>query len=636
VPKPFFVDTDRRIAIRAAIAEATPGDVVVIAGKGHEDYQILGTTKIHFDDREEAAEAVRGRWRRTIGEIALDVPVRVEGDPRVAITRVVIDSRIAAPGDLYVAVRGDTHDGHQFCDAAIAAGAVAVMVDREGRPPGLRVPVLEVADTRIAFGAIAREHRRRWGERASLTTIRGEEPTRRLVAITGSAGKTTTKELVRAALSECAATHAADGSLNNETGVPTTLLGLHVLHRFGVVEMGMRGVGQIEYLTKLAEPDVAVVVNAGSAHIELLGSIDAIAAAKAEIWLALRPGGTIVRPADDERLAAHARKHQPSARTVMFGDADRADIRLTRYLPTTTGSLLTLDVFGERRELLLHLIGRHAAINACAALAAAHAAGASIDQALAGLAHARPAAMRGEIVEVAGRYVIVDCYNANPASMAASLRALAERASPELARVQRLITEIRRVGKPNSFTELMDKIRALGVEVRGHMTSLDADDIARIKRALEQEKRANTPANDESQGAATSAPPKLQGAVIRGRRTPSERVPRATPDPERGSAQLRTPRAIAVLGDMLELGDHAPAAHHDIGTLARELGVGVIAIGDQAKAIAETAGGEIVADPGAAAEHALARTEPGDWILLKASRGMRLERVLAAMRERAR
>src|SRR5688500_10408649 len=116
VPRPFFVDPDRRTAIRAAIAEATPGDIVVIAGKGHEDYQILGTAKIHFDDREEAAAAVAAR-------------PRFEGGT----SRVVIDSRIAAPGDLYVAIKGERFDGHDFCAAAVAAGAKAVMVERDKR-----------------------------------------------------------------------------------------------------------------------------------------------------------------------------------------------------------------------------------------------------------------------------------------------------------------------------------------------------------------------------------------------------------------------------------------------------------------------------------------------------------------------
>ena len=559
VPRPFAVDVDRARAIRAAISEAVPGDVVVIAGKGHEDYQIIGTTKHHFDDREHAAAAVAERELRSLAEVARDAggeatpvdaaygvasamrhpvgTVRVADGPahdpaktaydvaaatrgtastahdvsaRIhagAIHRVVIDSRIAAPGDLYVAIRGEAHDGHAFCGAAVAAGASAILVDH---PVAVDAPSIVVRDTRLALGALAHAHRRRW--------------TGALIAITGSAGKTTTKELTRAALALAGPSHAAEGSLNNETGVPLTLLGLRAFHAFGVLEMGMRGAGQIEYLTRIAEPDVAVIVNAGSAHIELLGSTEAIAAAKAEIWLGLRPGGTVVRPFGDDRLAALARRHRPSARQLTFGETG-ADVALVDYRPSDAGGELVLDVFGERHMLALGLVGRHAALDACAALAAAHAAGASIASALRGLAHARPAAMRGEIVALAGRKLIVDCYNANPASMAAALRTLAERAG-------------------------------------GHT-------------------------------------------------------------------------ALAVVGDMLELGSHAAAAHRDVGALAKELGLGVIALGDQAATVVAAAGGdaEPAASPAGAAARALARTRPGDWILLKASRGMRLERVLDAMRD---
>jgi murE/murF fusion protein len=498
VPRPFFVDPDRRTAIRAAIAEATPGDVVVIAGKGHEDYQILGTTKIHFDDREEAAAAVKLRAARALDELARDAGGTTTA--AALVDRVTIDSRQCAPGSLYVAIKGEHHDGHAFVGDAIGRGASAVMVDHFTGT----MPSIIVGDTRDGIGKLSREHRRRW--------------TGKLVAITGSAGKTTTKELTRAALAMAGTTHAAEGSLNNETGVPLTLLALRGFHQYGVVEMGMRGKGQIEYLTKLAEPDVAVVVNAGTAHIELLGSTDAIAAAKSEIWLGLREGGTVVRPAEDERLAKWAREYQPRARHVTFGEAE-ADVTLIRYEPTDDGGIVRLDVFGELRELRLHLVGRHAAIDACCALAAAHAAGASIEQALAGLARARPPAMRGEIVELGGRKIIVDCYNANPASMSAALRTLAERGVP----------------------------------------------------------------------------------------------------------------AIAVVGDMLELGDYTAKAHREIGELARQLRLHVIALGDQARLVADASGGEVADSPADAAKRALAAS--GQWILLKASRGMRLERVLDSLKE---
>jgi murE/murF fusion protein len=521
VPRPFLVEADRAIAIRAAIAEAVPGDVVVIAGKGHEDYQIIGTTKHHFDDREQAAEASTLRETRLLaglardagGEISVASGTRARTEPNAPenlINRIVIDSRKAVPGALYVAIKGEQHDGHAFCAAAVESGAVAVMVEQVAEVP---VPQIVVGDTRIALGKIARHHRRAWPGK--------------IVAITGSAGKTTTKELTRAALAAAGPTLAAEGSLNNETGVPLTVLGLRLFHEFGVIEMGMRGAGQIEYLTRIAEPDVAVVVNAGSAHIELLGSMDAIAVAKGEIWLGLREGGTIVRPVDDDRLGHLARTHRPKARHVTFGEAD-ADVTLVDYKPLDAGGALVIDVFGARHEITLHLVGRHAALDACAAIAAAHAAGASVAEALAGIGRARPPAMRGEVVELGGRKVIVDCYNANPASMAAALRALAERAH--------------------------------------------------------------------------------------GR------------------------KGIAVVGDMLELGEHAPAAHRDVGVLARELGLGVIALGAQAATVTAAFGdgGEIAESPAAAANRVLERTTPGDWILLKASRGMKLERVLDAIKETVR
>jgi murE/murF fusion protein len=544
VPKPFFVHVDRRIAIRAAICEATPGDVVVIAGKGHEDYQIVGTTKHHFDDREEAAAAVLERFRRSVAALGDDVEegewgilLGMHGDPETRISRVVIDSRIVAKGDLYVAIVGENHDGHDFVNAAIDAGAPAVVVagrETAATEPGggkviampraphagaSKAATIIVDDTRYAIGSIAAAHRKRW--------------TGKLVAITGSAGKTTTKDLTRAALADAGPTHGADGSLNNETGLPLTLLGLRPYHDYAVVEMGMRGPKQIEYLTRLAEPDVAVVVNAGSAHIELLGSTDAIAQAKSEIWMGLREGGTIVRPHDDVRLYRWAHAHRPTARHVTFGEAG-ADVALVEYTPLDAGARCVLDVFGQRYDLVLGLVGKHVAIDACAALAAAHAAGASIDQALAGLSRAKPPSMRGEIVDVGGRKVIVDCYNANPASMTAALRALAER---------------RRDGS-----------------------------------------------------------------------------------------------GLAVVGDMLELGEYAPLAHREVGELARSLGLGVIAIGEQSSRVVDAyrgapgsdAGAEPTTTPVDAAKRALERTKPGDWILLKASRGMRLERVLEAMKEAVR
>ncbi len=515
VPSPFYVDIDRRTAIRAAVAAATPGDIVLIAGKGLEDYQILGTTKIHFDDREEAAAAAALRPSWTVSQLAAETGGTVKGDGATAVNRIGIDGRAAAPGDLYVALKGHRFDGHDFIAQARGGGAAAILVEPGRAPEG--VPAVEVDDTLKALAAIAGAHRARWG-----LVDRG----RSLVAITGSAGKTTTKELTRAALAGAGSTLAAAGSLNNESGVPLTLLALRAHHRFGVIEMGMRGAGQIAYLTGFTRPDVAVVVNAGTAHIELLGSTDAIAAAKAEIYDGLDASGIAIAPADDDRLTSRARGK--GGRLITFGEAASADVRLVGYHPFGPGGAdLHVDALGERRRFRLPMIGRHNAVDAMAALAAALAAGVGVDVALAGLERARPAAMRSEVKEIGGRHVIVDCYNANPASMAAAIDTLMEL---------------------------------------------------------------------------------------------------------RGSA-----RAMAVIGDMLELGDLADEAHAAVGERLGELGVPVVAMGTHKQTVAEATGTPALSwttdDPAAAARQVLAMTEPGDWVLVKGSRGMRLERVIDALVE---
>jgi MurE/MurF fusion protein len=534
VPNPFFVSVDRRTAIAAAVSEATPGDIVLIAGKGHEDYQILGATKIHFDDREEAAAAMRLRPRFHLDRIAAALQVSC-GAPEVVASRVVIDSRIAAAGDLYVAIVGERLNGNDFVSAAFEAGAVAAIVAKQDAERVLatlneeqRPRVLVHQDPRQALGVVAAGHRQRWGE----------DPTRKLVAVTGSAGKTTTKELIRGALSAVGNTHAAHGSLNNETGVPLSLLALREHHRFAVVEMGMRGAGQIEYLTKMARPDIGVVVNAGSAHIELLGSTDAIAAAKGEMWMGLAEGGVVVRPAQDERLAKWANHWSSAARTLTFGESVDADVQLTGYrtdlVPGQASLKMKVSNGAQRVELegTSRLLGRHAAVDAACAVAAAVAAGVDASVALAGIANVRNAAMRGEVVVVDGRNVIVDCYNANPASMAASLQMLAE----------------------------------------------------------------------------------LAGPVVNGARS-----------------------GLAIVGDMLELGGFSQAAHQDVGKQIDQLDLGVIALGHWRNEVLTHAVHVIACDddPSAAAAAALAATKAGDWILLKASRGMRLERVLEAMTKRS-
>lgn len=524
VPDAFLIDVDRRRAIVAAIAEATPGDVVLIAGKGHEDYQILGKTKVHFDDREEAANAIAGRRRWTVDDIINATGATVEGTEaqlkEAVFSRLTIDGRQATQGDIYVAIAGERFDGHRFTKQAVVAGAGAVIVANGKDIDAGDAIVFRVEDPRAALGMLARHVRRDWAAAGGKT----------LVAITGSAGKTTTKELVRAVLASQGHPLASRGSLNNETGVPLTMLGLLPIHDTAVIEMGMRGAGQIDYLCDFAEPDVSVVVNAGTAHIELLGSTDAIAAAKGEIFARLPAAGVAVYPADDARLAKHAEGH---GKSLTFGADDRADVALLHYRSTSPNqSELAFKIAGVTRAVRVPFIGRHNAINAACAVAVGIATGMRADAAIDALANAHLPAMRSEVVELADRHVIVDCYNANPASMAAAL-------------------------------ETLDEIRG------------------------------------------------------------------ARP-------------AVAVVGDMLELGDEAKSAHHEVGADAARRGIAVIALGtfrDTVVAGASTVAGATAKaydEPAEAAAAALSMTGSGDWILVKASRGMRLERVVEALSEESR
>ncbi|WP_428262301.1 bifunctional UDP-N-acetylmuramoyl-L-alanyl-D-glutamate--2,6-diaminopimelate ligase MurE/UDP-N-acetylmuramoyl-tripeptide--D-alanyl-D-alanine ligase MurF [Haliangium sp.] len=570
VPTPFFVHPDRGVAITAAVCEATPGDVVLIAGKGHETYQLVGAETLHFDDREEAARAAGLRWRFPLAELAeacggtLSPPPGTAGTADTAgtsCTRVVIDGRQAAPGDLYVAIRGHRFDGHDFCLQAVRAGAAGLLVAR-GFDPRARgfgdddlagLAVIEVDDPRAALAAVARWHRRRWAEAPPFPGSDRARVDKPVVGVTGSAGKTTTKGLIAAALSPRHCVHATPGSFNNETGVPLTLLGLMPYHDAAVVEMGMRGLGQIDYLVGIAEPSVAAVINAGTAHLGVLGSADAIAQGKGEIFGRLDQvpgGGVAVYPIDDDRLAEYART---APRRLSFGAAaghpepgqPRPEVCVIGYAPAVVelgadtgrpGAALTIAVripaaapsgdepvqVDERSAVTIALVGRHNAANAACAVACAVAAGVPAEQAIAGLARARPPAMRGQIRTVAGRQVLIDCYNANPASMAAALATV--------------------------------------------------DELARTRGA----------------------------------------------------------RALAVLGDMLELGDEAPAAHREVARDAAARGIEIIALGAHGPDLAGP-DGPCFDDPEAAADQALARTRAGDWILVKASRGMRLERVVTAM-----
>ncbi len=434
------------------------------------------------------------------GEVVVDGPV-------------VIDGREAAAGSLFAAFVGEQVDGHDHVDQAAAAGAVAVL---GSRPTPL--PTVVVEDVRSALQLLASYVVGRVRAEGDLT----------VVALTGSQGKTSTKDLLAAVLGGAAATIATRGSFNNELGMPLTALRVEPGTRFLVLEMGARGRGHIAELCALVRPDVSVVLNVGQAHLGEFGSREAIAEAKGELVEALAADGTAVLNAGDERVAAMAAR--TSARVVSFGDVPGADVRVEDLvldrLGRPTFRLVTADASAE---VTLRLVGAHQALNAAAAAAAALAAGLDLADVATSLSQVETLSQwRMELRELdRGVVVLNDSYNANPDSVVAALEAL---------------------------------------------VSIAADD-------------AST-------------------------------------------------RTIAVLGEMRELGDAHEAEHRGVGARAAELGVDrVVVVGEAARGIHEGAGERsvLLADNAAAVAWLAEHVAEGDVVLIKASRGARLDEVAATL-----
>ncbi len=330
-----------------------------------------------------------------------------------ALVAVSTDSREAMVGGLFVALHGERFDGHAFLNQARASGAAAALVDTRTTLPdaSAALPRIEVEDTLRALGAIARGHRRRFS------------PT--LVGVTGSVGKTTTKELIAATLSSLGPVLKTEGNLNNEVGVPLTVLRLGASHRAAVVEMGMNHLGEIARLAAIAEPQLGLVTNVRGVHLETLGTLETVAEAKGELYRGLPPDGIAIADADDLRALAQAKAS--GRRVFTFGRA-AADVQLlavTRQDLRGVGFRVRAD--GLEREAQVALIGEHNALNGCAALATALAAGVKLDAAVSSLAAARPAQHRLAVVDLPnGGVLLDDCYNANPSSMLAALATLRE------------------------------------------------------------------------------------------------------------------------------------------------------------------------------------------------------------------
>ncbi len=342
-----------------------------------------------------------------LSDIATVLHGTLQGED-VTVTSVDTDSRRAQPGQLFVALSGEKFDGHDFLSQVAAQGAVAALVSRPLDSP---LPTVLVKDTRLALGQLASWWRQQW----ALP----------LIAVTGSNGKTTTKEMIAAILQvhsgRADAVLATAGNFNNDIGMPLTLLRLRPTHRHAVIEMGMNHLGEIDYLTRLACPDVAVINNAGTAHIGELGSRENIAKAKGEIFAGLRSDGIAVINADSA-FADYWRGLNAARRVVTFGLDANADVR---GVMLDAASSFTLHYQHQAVQVTLAVPGVHNVMNALAAAATSLAAG--VPLADVGLGLQQFAGVNGRLQQKTaanGAVVIDDTYNANPDSMRAALEVL--------------------------------------------------------------------------------------------------------------------------------------------------------------------------------------------------------------------
>ena len=442
----------------------------------------------------------------------------LQAGARPGFTGAAADSRALRAEQLFFALPGERVDGFDFAAQAVSSGAAGVVVaGPRGLPAGCAgVPVIAVDDPRRALGDLAR---------AVRDEFRG-----RVVAVTGTNGKTTTKELCAAALRPLGEVLRTPGNFNTDVGLPLTILSASGTEAAWVLEMVMRAPGEIAYLTAIARPEIGIITNVAAAHLETLGSIEGVARAKGELFAGLGPQATAVLPVDDPLIAAQAGPVAPERR-LTFGGRGAGDVRVLDFVPAgADGAVVRYAVRGTPVVVRLPLCGAHNARNGAAALAAAFAAGVSPVDAGRGLESVALPPHRSAPVAAGGRTILDDCYNANPASMNAALAAL--------------------------------------------------------------------------------------------------------------TAAAGSGRRFGILGDMLELGAGAEAAHRALGRAAGLALCGLCAVGALAPVVVEEARAAglppahalVAASPEAAAATLAPWTAPGDWILVKASRGLRLERAVEALK----
>lgn len=335
----------------------------------------------------------------------------VRGRAEASASAISIDSRRLAPGDAFVAIRGARLDGHRFIDEAVRRGASCLVVSSPSEastlPPAL--PVILVEDTTAALGALARFHRRRFSGS--------------VVAVTGSCGKTTTKELAAHLAGGAGAVLKTAGTQNNHIGVPLTLLQLSSSHQIAVIELGSNHPGEIAYLSSLVEPDVALITNVGPVHLEFFGSLVGVLQEKLSLVEGLRPDGCMVLPGDQIEICLEAsRRAPPGVRRVTFGTSDRCDLQALDVQSAAEGMLIRLRDHLSR--WMVPLVGYHNVENTLAALACVWALGVPLSTAKERLRSFTPVPLRSELVRCGGLTILNDCYNANPLSFARALETL--------------------------------------------------------------------------------------------------------------------------------------------------------------------------------------------------------------------
>lgn len=444
----------------------------------------------------EAAEAVGGSY-----------------DKDGQFTGVSIDSRNIPENGMYIAIKGERFDGHDFIPNAFESGAACVISEKD--IPGAAKSVIRVADTRKALIALASYYRKKF-----------DIP---VVGLTGSVGKTTTKEMVAAVLRKKFNVLATEGNLNNDIGLPRMCLRLDDSITAAVFEMGMSGFGEIDTLTNIARPSIGIITNIGVSHIEKLGSREGILKAKLEILNGMEKDAPILLNADDDMLMGA--KDSIENPVITYGcDSSAADCRAMNIVQTDEGMEFTLSYEGESLAVTIPAVGKHNVYNALAAFVCGKKLGLDSEQILEGLRDYVPTGMRQKIVNVSGVTLIEDCYNASPDSIKASL---------------------------------------------GVLTTIKC-----------------------------------------------------------------TGRRIAVLGEMLELGSYGPEGHRQCGECAEKLGVDILyAVGGEnagwyikgSGEMAEEGKAKLFATKEELSEKLISKIKPGDAVMFKASRGVKLEQVIEAL-----